>query len=502
MIFFLSLAYIAISIDASGLIRYLAYRVLEWGRKSGARLFFYLYTFFFLMTSFIGNDPVILSGTAFLAYMTRVASNIEDRKAWIHSQFAVANIGSAILVSSNPTNLVLAGAFNIKFVHYTVNMIVPVVVTAVVLFPFLLYIIFADKDLIPEKIDIHDLPESARNEKPINPNIPHAKDRPDQPDEAGGQSEESELRLLKEVLQPWSDMKSASFGAAVMATTLITLLALNAAGEIHQVFWITLPAAVIMFSWDVTLGWLKREENRETANMNRQEIRQENEDAAAEAEAQHADEKSRAANDESAIAEDWAESPLHDPDIGPRPEDNENVHNVPAVLTRGRRQFSRPSITLSEQGGRDHILSLSPDTPISVFASTTNGPSTKNEQHEMTLKEVREESCSSPDTDSAKQKEVKSQATFVSLVQDAYWWLQTTFPAAMTVLAHLPFALVPFALSMFVLVQALVTKGWVPVFAYGWDHWVEKTGTIGAIGGMGFLSVVLCNVSTSALMHL
>ena len=65
----------------------------------------------------------------------------------------------------------------------------------------------------------------------------------------------------------------------------------------------------------------------------------------------------------------------------------------------------------------------------------------------------------------------------------------------MTVFHHLPLALVPFAFCMFVLVQALVTKGWVPVFAYGWDHWVEKTGTVGAIGGMGFVSVILCNVS-------
>jgi Na+/H+ antiporter NhaD/arsenite permease-like protein len=65
----------------------------------------------------------------------------------------------------------------------------------------------------------------------------------------------------------------------------------------------------------------------------------------------------------------------------------------------------------------------------------------------------------------------------------------------MAVLSHLPLKLVPFALAMFVLIQGLVTKGWVPVFAYGWDHWVTKTGTIGAIGGMGFLGVILCNVS-------
>lgn len=84
--------------------------------------------------------------------------------------------------------------------------------------------------------------------------------------------------------------------------------------------------------------------------------------------------------------------------------------------------------------------------------------------------------------------------TLVSLARDLYRWAQETFPTATAVIAHLPFALVPFAFSMFVLVQALVTKGWVQVFAAGWDAWVRKTGTIGAISGMGFLSVLLCNV--------
>ncbi|KAK5105749.1 hypothetical protein LTR62_002185 [Meristemomyces frigidus] len=116
MVFFITLAYIAISIDSTGLIRWLAYKVLQSGGKNGKRLYLYLYTFFFALASFIGNDPVILSGTPFLAYMTRISMNIEDPKAWIYTQFAMANIASAILVSSNPTNLVLAGAFQIKFI--------------------------------------------------------------------------------------------------------------------------------------------------------------------------------------------------------------------------------------------------------------------------------------------------------------------------------------------------------------------------------------------------
>jgi len=69
------------------------------------------------------QDPIILSGTAFLAYMTRASSNILNPRAWITAQFAIANISSAILVSSNPTNLVLAGAFDIKFINYTGNMV-------------------------------------------------------------------------------------------------------------------------------------------------------------------------------------------------------------------------------------------------------------------------------------------------------------------------------------------------------------------------------------------
>lgn len=55
MAFFITLAYIAISIDASGLIRWLAFKVLQKGGKNGHLLFCYLYTFFFGLTCCIGN---------------------------------------------------------------------------------------------------------------------------------------------------------------------------------------------------------------------------------------------------------------------------------------------------------------------------------------------------------------------------------------------------------------------------------------------------------------
>ncbi|EGS19676.1 putative arsenite transmembrane transporter protein [Thermochaetoides thermophila DSM 1495] len=411
MLFFITLAYIAISLDASGIIRFLAFKVLQWGGEVGHRLFFFLYVFFFVIASFVGNDPVILSGTAFLAYMWRVSNNITHPRAWIYTQFAVANIASAILVSSNPTNLVLAGAFQIKFVEYTANMIVPVIITGVLLFPFLLYVRFANQELIPHKITMHQLPQELRDRKPVNPNIPNAKGVAEQQEDETGEQEK--LLSLEEIMNPFLDKRGAAFGAIIMAVTLIAVLALNAAktsiGE-QPVYYITLPAATVMFVWDLAFGWINRHETRRIAREGRKQLER------ARMERRHQ-----------------------------QKEENQNLN------------ASNPS-------------------PNELTAETSSSENTQ-----------------SPDAE--KQSTKQEPATLVSLAHDAYGWCQETFPTAMAVLAHLPFALVPFAFSMFVLVQALVTKGWVQIFALGWDKWVRKTGTIGAIWGMGLVSVVLCNFS-------
>jgi hypothetical protein len=150
----------------------------------------------------------------------------------------------------------------------------------------------------------------------------------------------------------------------------------------------------------------------------------------------------------------------------------------------------------SENGGQTHT-----STPSDRSASAVEILDEKQELDQepaskprvvVTLSEPSDEK-----TPPSEQSQKRERVTLTSLSADAYRWSQETFPTVTAVLAHLPFALVPFAFTMFILVQALVTKGWVSVFAYGWDHWVSKTGTVGAVGGMGFLSVVLCNVSLS-----
>lgn len=397
MLFFVSLAYIAISIDASGLIRYMAYRVLKSGGNAGHRLYLSLYTFFFVLTAGIGNDPIILSGSPFLAYMTRVSANITHPRAWIFAQFAVANIASAILVSSNPTNLVIAGAFSIKFINYSANVVVPTVVTGIVLFPALLYIVFRDESLVPKRIEMHQLSEEEQERKPINPNVPKAIKKTTRDDV---EDQPEKILPLNEIMNPYLDKVGATVAASILAITLITLLVVNAVtqnGHKIHAFWVTTPAAIVTFCFDLVWGWMNRHESRQIASERRTETQM-----------------------------------------------------------------------------------VSPTVPGNDEEKTPTGQAT-----------------SAQATDSAIRSDIQPQQPLMlsSIIATRWNWFHITFPTAATVLTHLPLALVPFAFCMFILVQALVTKGWVPVFAYGWDAWVNKTGTVGAVGGMGFISVILCNVS-------
>ena len=154
-------------------------------------------------------------------------------------------------------------------------MIVPVVVTAIVLFPFLLYIVFADESLIPLSIKMHELSEEAKAKKPVNPNIPNARGSAQEEEKLLANNEQGKLLSLEEIMNPFLDKGGAAFGAIVMATALITLLVLNALDQKigqHPVFWVTLPAATVMFCWDVAFGWRNRHTTRELARRGRQEV--------------------------------------------------------------------------------------------------------------------------------------------------------------------------------------------------------------------------------------
>ncbi|KAK7427381.1 hypothetical protein QQZ08_006150 [Neonectria magnoliae] len=558
--FALTLGYVSSSIDASGLIRYLTLKVLQVHSRAGHRLFILLYAIFFAMGCFFGNDPVIHMGMLFLAYMNRMSANLRHPGAWIHTQFAIANIASAILVSSNTTNVVIAQAFQIGFAEYTANLIVPVMASVIVLAPMLLYIIFSDEYLIPRRIELYELPEASKTKRPVPPNVPFntlehmlAEDEEEQWD-----SSTTVILQVEEVMNPFLDKLSAAFGLLIMATTLVVLLSLTAANFNNvPVFWVTLPASFVMLCWDAIFGWFHRHETREIARRGRCEVERVRAERAIRREAARATEQDIAESIRTQSSTFSAESRLQSQrcastsssvDLEPsstisRKEEQDGSEPATSpvnIVTRGE---PRDNEDLGRAASEPHPVGQSPTTNVELSGSfdlegsihesqgtsrVSHGESNvgDSEEHDgrdrkpvvlmgtqtserlENKEENNDDEHNTTDTPSIieeglgreKAEETvhsslteQTRPTIASLLKNLQDWSQETFPNVSAVVARLPFSLVLSAFPTFILVQSLVSSGWVTVFAHGWNRWVEKTGTVGAIAGMGFLSVMLSN---------
>ena len=73
-------------------------------------------------------------------------------------------------------------------------------------------------------------------------------------------------------------------------------------------------------------------------------------------------------------------------------------------------------------------------------------------------------------------------------------YLSIHFPTFLTALPRLPFALVPFAFSQFILIEALSRQGWIDTFAE-WLVIVTKREMFKTVWVVGVLGVLLCNAS-------
>lgn len=249
------------------------------------------------------------------------------------------------------------------------------------------------------------LSDEDRQKEPCNPNIPLAREA--MATTGGGAHNEIPLQ---EILQPYLDRPSAIFGSILICTTLIVILVLNALTSVdreHPVFWVTLPAAVVMFIWDITFGWLRRKDSR-----------------------------AKAAEYEAILQSTSVSS-------------SDEKTTTPITET--------------------HAVMADAEKPDATRYTQNQSPAPR--------------AASDP----------QPSKSLESVAKRAWKWARATFPTATIVLSLLPYALIPFSLAMFVLVQALVTKGWVASFAYGWKHWVDATGTVGAIVGIASVSVILCN---------
>lgn len=377
----------AISLDFTGLLRFSAFWVARKGGSSGKRLYLYLYLFFLVCGVIVGNDPVILSGTAFLAYFTRV-TGIAPPTAWIFSQFAAANMASVVLVSSNPTNLVLSGAFGLSFVKYTAHVILPFLAAAFLVYPILLFALFRKRGLIPNTLGL-ELDDRDSNAAASGTLV---------------------------------DKHGAIFGSILLGATLAVLVGTSTIGV--SVWQVTVAPALVMLLRDGVHDWLGKHKDTPAP-------------------------------------------------VRPPPPESLASQRARSAGEFPMTEFSGQNGSAQTVVGGEDITEIQevprtppeePPTPESSTAVSTRSPSP------------------TPPATLSERAGAKLQR------------LCETFPTVTTIVSRLPLPLLPFAFLMFILVQALSSKGWVEVFSRWWAAWVAKTGTIGAIGGMGFLACIFCNI--------
>lgn len=206
LILIYSLAYICISLDMTGVFQFFAFWV---SRKAGDRgilaftLFFILTT---LMSGLTSNDVVILTGTVFLSYFTKVSGITPT--AFLVSEFTTANIASMALFIGNPTNVIVSEAYGISFITYSAWMLLPTIVTLLLSY-VVLRLLFHSEKYLPRRIQC---PEADPKSVLIDP-------------------------------------RGAIFGFILLGLCLITLVATSFA---HVPVWmVTLPFAAVMLLWDI-----------------------------------------------------------------------------------------------------------------------------------------------------------------------------------------------------------------------------------------------------------
>lgn len=149
VVIFFTVAYVSISVDVTGILDFIAYKIVRRAGAAGVRLFVFFYLFACLLTAFTSNDIVILTLTPIIFYLGNHARlNVLPL---LFAEFFGANTLSMLLYIGNPTNIIVGNALNIGFFEFTKVMWFPTLVAGVANLAFL-YLFF--RKSLTRKIEI------------------------------------------------------------------------------------------------------------------------------------------------------------------------------------------------------------------------------------------------------------------------------------------------------------------------------------------------------------
>jgi len=221
LILFMTLVYVCISLDLTGFFEYLALRTVKAAGNSPRKLFLYFFFLSSFLTVFTSNDIVILTLTPIICYFAKYTK--VDPIPYLIGQFFAANIWSLTLYIGNPTNIIVAEAYDLSFVEYTTWMLLPTIAAG---FSCLLMVWLVFRKKLPQTFEPPEIDPSS---------------------------------ALK-------DKFGAIFGVSLLASCLILL---SLASWLNLTLWsITLSFAIIMFFRDIIYDFFSKKKSKGTRNYN------------------------------------------------------------------------------------------------------------------------------------------------------------------------------------------------------------------------------------------
>ncbi|RZV16765.1 arsenic transporter [Aliarcobacter butzleri] len=154
---FIGIIILSLVLDEIGFFEWCALKMAKFSKGRGIRMFVYSILLGSFVSALFANDGAALILTPILLAKMRVLQlSTKTIIAFLLAGGFISDSASLPFVFSNLTNIVTANYFNIGFVDYFLNMIVPFIVSVISSIVFLWLILRKD---IPKKVDIRLLKE-------------------------------------------------------------------------------------------------------------------------------------------------------------------------------------------------------------------------------------------------------------------------------------------------------------------------------------------------------
>lgn len=163
--FILAFAMTTEGLGRTGYIDYLAYHIAERCRGKTDRLVIYFFLLASVITVVTSNDIVVLALTPIVVALA-VQTRIRDMRPMLIFMFIGANTTSMLLIFGSPTNLIFAGRMGINGLAYTVIMLAPTVVAALVTYVMLDVILGMARPDVNDDLDY--TPRSSASRQPAS----------------------------------------------------------------------------------------------------------------------------------------------------------------------------------------------------------------------------------------------------------------------------------------------------------------------------------------------